>query len=143
MKFLSQMSTEMKKKINYEWYFEIWNKFFLSKGLEKIYSENLQDDFYSSFKGEINRSSELKIDLYAGDYRTDTNTHGCIGVDFVKNYNKLSQMPIYVDLDIDEEKLWEAILLLVKHEEEFPEKYSSIKLSEKGRWKLIKWEDEE
>ena len=101
------------------------------------------DDFYICFFGRVNDSSPLRVDVYAGNYRTDTKTNGCIGIDFVKNYNKLSQMPIYADLDIDEEKLWKAILLLVKHEEEFPEKYSSIKLSEKGRWKLIKWEDEE
>ena len=132
-----------KEKINYEWYFNTWKEFFESKGFKRVSSENLMDDFYICFFGKVDDSSALRVDVYAGDYRTDTKTHGCIGIDFVKNYNKLSQMPIYSDLDIDEEKLWKAILLLVKHEEEFPEKYSSIKQDKNGQWKLIKWEDEE
>jgi len=136
------MVIKMKEKINYEWYFDFWNSFFEKKNLKKVYFENIQDDFYSCFRGKVNNSDELVITIYAGDYRTDTKTHGCIGVDFFKNYNKLSQMPIYVDLNFDENKLWEAILLLVEYEKEFPEKYSSIKQDESGNWKLIKWEDE-
>lgn len=132
-----------KEKINYKWYFNIWKEFFESKGFKQVSFENLMDDFYICFFGKVNDSSALRVDVYAGNYRTDTKINGCIGIDFVKNYNKLSQMPIYTDLDIEEETLWNAILILVENEKNFPEKYSSIKQDEHGNWLLIEWKDEE
>ena len=133
----------MKRKINYEWYFDNWKSFFKNRGFKIVSSENSMDNFYICFLGSVNNSSLLRVDVYAGDYRTDTKTGGCIGIDFVKNYNKLSQMPIYVDLDIEEEKLWNAILVLTENENEFPEKYSSIKEDENGNWLLCGWNDEQ
>lgn len=120
-----------KEKIDYKGYVEHWKNFFESKRFQVVSFDMQDNEFYCRMSGYVNNSDEIRVDIYAGDFRDDTKTHGCIGIDFQKNYNKLSQCPIYFDLD--EKSAWKAIELLV-------EKGSVKKIvKDKNEWKVIEW----
>ena len=75
----------------------------------------------------------LRVEIYAGHYRTDTETGGCIGIDFSSSYNKLSQCPVYCDLTESEDSVWAAIVLLMNAGESFSDHFGRI-VKQRGGW---------
>ena len=107
------MCSKKKQSIDYLWYKDYWKDYLISKGFsivpESEYSYNNQD-FHVCL---IGCCPEIRIEILAGDFRTDTETKGCIAGDFNKCWNKVSQCPIYFDLNVSEAKLWKAIEMLI------------------------------
>lgn len=102
------------KKINFDFEnsIEKWKDFLISKGFHVFYEEIRKNnrDHFISFKG---CNPIIRIEIYAGNFRTDTNTGGCICMDFDKCWNKVSSCPFYADLTIKESVLWECVELLM------------------------------
>lgn len=88
-------------------YLNKWKRFFICKG----FSIKWKDENFISL---IGLSPLIRVEIYAGNFRTDTNSGGCICADLEKQYNKVSQCPIYHDLTVDEEEFYNEILKLVR-----------------------------
>jgi hypothetical protein len=104
------MGSKEETKMNYEYYKNKWKKFFMEKGFQIHYEdENLKrKEWFVSL-----RNKDIVIEIYAGYYRTDTNTGGCICADYIDKYNKVSQCPVYFDLNESDELVWKAIEILM------------------------------
>lgn len=100
----------MKEKYNRAKVRHDWVDFLESKGFIKIGDELEVGDVCLSFFG---CNPQIRIDLYSGYYRTDTETNACICADFVKAYNKVSQCPVYFCDNVSHEKFWQAIELMM------------------------------
>ena len=122
----------MNKEINYKELRDTWENFFIGKGFKVIEETENEGNYFVCLTGSYNGSRELIITIYAGNYRTNTATRGCIGVDFSNNYNKLSQCPVYLDLGEDVETGWKAIRKLLEIGVDFPEKYEKMVKTFKG-----------
>lgn len=118
----------------YKEYRDKWVQFFLSEGFTLICEDctvtNSGTNYFVNFEGG---HPALKVEIYAGYYRTDTETGGCIGIDFCSSYNKLSQCPIYCDLTESEDSMWEAIALLLSVGESFSDHFARI-VKQGGKW---------
>lgn len=106
------MSKNKRKEYDYYYWYTQWKDFFTGKGFEAYSDEARGNSYVTCFIGRVDGSEDMYIHVYAGDYRTDTSTGGCIGVDFVSDYNKLSQMPVYMDLSVSQENAWNNICRL-------------------------------
>lgn len=83
----------------------------MSKGFTSAEEEIEQEDAVLTFFGCEPR---IRVELYSGNFRTDTETGGCICADFAESWNKVSQCPVYFCDNISHEKFWEAIELLME-----------------------------
>lgn len=90
-----------------------WIEFLESKGFTCIgeLSDCCEIDDVFMFFG---CTPTIRIELYSGIYREDTETGGCICADFAKSWNKVSQCPVYFCDNVSHEKFWEAIELLME-----------------------------
>ena len=88
-----------------------WIQFLESKGFQKIFDEGYKNE--DTVIGFLGCNPKIKIELYSGDYRTDTETGGCICADFQNSWNKVSQCPVYFCDNVSPEKFWSAIELLM------------------------------
>lgn len=93
--------------MNYLEYFKKWKKFFISNG----FYIKWEDESFISFNG---LNPMVRVEVYAGNYRTNTETGGCICAELESKFDKISNCPIYYDLTVDEEELYNEILKLVR-----------------------------
>ena len=118
----------------YKEYRDKWVQFFVSKGftlvLEDCTVTNDGTDYFAKLTG---CHPSLRVEIYAGYYRTDTETGGCIGIDFRRSYSKLSQCPVYCDLTESEDSVWSAIVLLMEAGESFSNRWGRI-VKQRGAW---------
>ena len=87
-----------------------WIEFLESKGFIKFDNELDFEDACIVFFG---CRPQIRVELYSGYYRKDTETGGCICADFVQSYNKVSQCPVYFCDDVSHDKFWSAIELMM------------------------------
>lgn len=118
----------------YKEYKDKWVQFFLSKGFTLVCEDctvaKHSTDYFAKLEG---CNPKLRVEIYSGYYRTDTETGGCIGVDFRSSYNKLSQCPVYCDLKESEDSVWSAIVLLMNAQEAFSKQFGRI-VKQGGAW---------
>lgn len=119
-----------KQKIDYSYYANFWKEYFISKGFKVNYEDVINDDHFISMTG---CNPLIKLEIYAGYYRTDTETGGCICADFLKSYNKVSQCPVYFDLNESEKSAWKTIEMLINVNEDFSNKCGRI-IKQSGQW---------
>ena len=120
-----------KAKIDYLYYVNFWKDYFISKGFQVYYEDVIHEtDYFVSLRG---CKPQIRIEIYAGNYRTDTKTHGCICADFNETYNKVSQCPVYCDLDETETSVWKAIEMLMNAGKDFSNSCGRI-IKSRGNW---------
>ena len=121
----------MKLKTNdYETFANYWEKYFLSKGFSLTSRSSINGDQVLCFVG---CHPSIRVEIYAGYYRTDTETGGCIVADFQSTYNKVSQCPVYCDLNENETNVWKAIEMLMNAGEDFSNHCGKI-IKHRGGW---------
>jgi len=96
-----------------------WKEYLLSKGFKVLYEDKEVDKFGNKYISFLGCKPEIKVEIYAGNYRTDTKTGGCICADFKSSYNKVSQCPFYSDVTIKQDEFWSAIELLMNAGEDW------------------------
>lgn len=95
----------------YKEYFLKWKNFFETFKFEKSGEDEINSEklgFHSSYNGF--GPYPLNIEIYSGNYGANTETGGCICIDFFDSSNE--NYPICVDLTERPSSLWEAIILL-------------------------------
>jgi hypothetical protein len=105
-----------KSQYDYQKFYMLWKGFFISKGFRLHYEDKYNKTFFGSFRG---CQPELRADIYAGRCRTNTETGGCICVDFTPLWDKLSKCPIYFDLTEKPETVWQSIEMLMDAGKDF------------------------
>jgi len=121
-----------KQNVDYSYYAEIWKDYFISKGFQVHYEDVTHNgkDYFISLRG---CNPQIRIEIYAGYYRTDTETGGCICADFSQTYNKVSQCPVYCDLNESESNVWKAIEMLMNAGKDFSNHCGKI-IKQSGGW---------
>ena len=109
-------------QINYAEYAVAWKDFFISKGFTLHYTDEC-GGIFQSFRG---CQPQLRADVYAGKYRSNTETGGCICVDFSSLFDKVSKCPIYFDLNESQEAVWKAIEMLMDAGKDFSNNFGRI-----------------
>lgn len=95
-----------------------WFDFLIAKGFvtnDELSYDKEQDAVF------IGCNPQIRVELFSGYYREDTETGGAITADFVKTFNKTSQCPVYFCDNVSCEKFWQAIELLMEAGFEFSE----------------------
>lgn len=108
----------MRNKYNFLELREKWIEFFTSKGfdVQSSWFAYKKDEYTTEDSGGcclVGCKPQMKVQCYFGYYRTNTETGGCIAIDFAKYFNKLSSCPVYFDLLEKEETVWKAIEMLM------------------------------
>jgi len=123
----------MKKQlIDYSLYADSWKNYFTAKGFQIHYedSTNNNKEHFISLRG---CKPQIRVEIYAGRYRNDTETHGCICADFSETYNKVSHCPVYCDLNESETNVWKAIEMLMNAGKDFSNQFGKI-IKQSGGW---------
>lgn len=95
------------KNINIEKTCQEWKDYLCSKGFKIICEDNYEnDEKFISFSGF---TPEIIVQIYLGNFRTDTETGSCICADFKSCFNKVSQCPFYSDVTIDKSDFSDCI----------------------------------
>lgn len=110
------------KQIDYAEYAATWKDFFISKGFCLHYADEC-GGIFQSFRG---CQPQLRADVYAGEYRNNTVTGGCICVDFSSLFDKVSKCPIYFDLNESQKTVWKAIEMLMVAGKDFSNNFGRI-----------------
>ena len=120
----------MRDKTYYENCAELWKDFFLSKGFKLETRSSCDGEQVLRF---IGCHPSIVVEVFSGYYREDTETGGCICADFYSTYNKMSQCPVYCDLNENETSVWKAIEILMNAGVEFSNKFGKI-IKNRGGW---------
>ena len=120
----------MRDKTYYENCAELWKDFFLSKGFKLESRSSDKGEQMLRLKG---CHPQIRVEILSGYYRTDTETGGCICADFCSTYNKVSQCPVYCDLNESECNVWQAIEMLMNAGVEFSKHFGKI-IKSRGGW---------
>lgn len=99
------------KNIDIEQTYHEWKDFLCAKGFKVVHEDEYKKD--EKFIAFLGCTPKIVVQIYLGNFRTNTETGSCICADFSSCFNKISQCPFYSDVTIDKSEFWECIEILM------------------------------